>query len=114
MPDEQAVIVENLRAHRVGGFGRGRDLVVVSARIVDLGHDRTGQMLEPFEAVHLVVRLQDRKSTRLNSSHTVISYAVFCLKKKTPNERKQPWLTVMWANSGRTVTPIYSTSLSCI
>src|SRR5260221_9658786 len=31
-------------------------------------------------------RLQrDRKSTRLNSSHTVISYAVFCLKKKTGN-----------------------------
>src|SRR5260221_14754184 len=27
-------------------------------------------------------RLLDRKSTRLNSSHTVISYAVFCLKKK--------------------------------
>src|SRR5438132_13243092 len=26
---------------------------------------------------------EDRKSTRLNSSHTVISYAVFCLKKKT-------------------------------
>src|SRR5438034_8862802 len=29
-------------------------------------------------------RAKDRKSTRLNSSHTVISYAVFCLKKKTP------------------------------
>src|SRR5436190_24384893 len=28
-------------------------------------------------------RRRDRKSTRLNSSHTVISYAVFCLKKKT-------------------------------
>src|SRR5260221_8971557 len=28
------------------------------------------------------VQLRDRKSTRLNSSHTVISYAVFCLKKK--------------------------------
>src|SRR2546426_9210779 len=28
------------------------------------------------------VRLIDRKSTRLNSSHLVISYAVFCLKKK--------------------------------
>src|SRR5256885_7160752 len=27
-------------------------------------------------------RTQDRKSTRLNSSHLVISYAVFCLKKK--------------------------------
>src|SRR5260221_6737182 len=29
--------------------------------------------------------LADRKSTRLNSSHTVISYAVFCLKKKKHN-----------------------------
>src|SRR5947207_9557164 len=35
------------------------------------------------EAQHkLVFRISDRKSTRLNSSHTVISYAVFCLKKK--------------------------------
>src|SRR5256712_10081193 len=30
--------------------------------------------------------LQDRKSTRLNSSHDQISYAVFCLKKKTADE----------------------------
>src|SRR5256885_11340959 len=30
-------------------------------------------------------RCSDRKSTRLNSSHLVISYAVFCLKKKTPH-----------------------------
>src|SRR5436190_15232756 len=30
----------------------------------------------------------DRKSTRLNSSHTVISYAVFCLKKKKKNQNK--------------------------
>src|SRR5438034_1531018 len=30
----------------------------------------------------LTLRKQDRKSTRLNSSHTVISYAVFCLKTK--------------------------------
>src|SRR5256885_3207777 len=29
----------------------------------------------------------DRKSTRLNSSHLVISYAVFCLKKKNQNSR---------------------------
>src|SRR6266568_9528814 len=29
--------------------------------------------------------IQDRKSTRLNSSHSSISYAVFCLKKKTKN-----------------------------
>src|SRR2546430_11419952 len=33
----------------------------------------------------------DRKSTRLNSSHSQISYAVFCLKKKpTPNPRTSP------------------------
>src|SRR5438034_3919923 len=30
----------------------------------------------------------DRKSTRLNSSHTVISYAVFCLKKKKTEKTK--------------------------
>src|SRR5260221_7601878 len=32
---------------------------------------------------------RDRKSTRLNSSHTVISYAVFCLKKKKKKKRKK-------------------------
>src|SRR5258707_11973828 len=32
---------------------------------------------------------QDRKSTRLNSSHANISYAVFCLKKNTPEDRKR-------------------------
>src|SRR5260221_10130683 len=31
-------------------------------------------------------QVEDRKSTRLNSSHTVISYAVFCLKKKKKNK----------------------------
>src|SRR5438034_1922925 len=31
---------------------------------------------------------RDRKSTRLNSSHTVISYAVFCLKKKKKKNNK--------------------------
>src|SRR5258708_28922969 len=37
-------------------------------------------------ALHTVVR--DRKSTRLNSSHQIISYAVFCLKKKKNNVLK--------------------------
>src|SRR5438034_5958039 len=32
----------------------------------------------------------DRKSTRLNSSHTVISYAVFCLKKKKKSYTNRP------------------------
>src|SRR5947207_3465381 len=34
---------------------------------------------------------QDRKSTRLNSSHTVISYAVFCLKKKDKDTSITTW-----------------------
>src|SRR5258708_23866109 len=40
----------------------------------------------PGGSVHLVpshVTCTDRKSTRLNSSHQIISYAVFCLKKKS-------------------------------
>src|SRR3989442_5320159 len=35
----------------------------------------------------LHVRTRDRKSTRLNSSHVRISYAVFCLKKKKKKQR---------------------------
>src|SRR5438874_8279033 len=34
-----------------------------------------------------IEQVLDRKSTRLNSSHVEISYAVFCLKKKTPDGR---------------------------
>ena len=37
------------------------------------------------KGVELFATTADRKSTRLNSSHVVISYAVFCLKKKTIN-----------------------------
>src|SRR5258708_10274699 len=38
-----------------------------------------------------ILELEDRKSTRLNSSHQIISYAVFCLKKKnrTPSSQQQ-------------------------
>src|SRR5256885_16886644 len=48
---------------------------------------RDAKILDIFEGTQqiqqlIVARRQDRKSTRLNSSHLVISYAVFCLKKK--------------------------------
>src|SRR5438034_2013983 len=46
---------------------------------------RHGQRLFPYSGVHR----QDRKSTRLNSSHTVISYAVFCLKKKKKKKKNK-------------------------
>src|SRR2546422_5330188 len=39
-------------------------------------------MSQPGYAIEIVADDQDRKSTRLNSSHGYISYAVFCLKKK--------------------------------
>src|SRR5699024_12766734 len=39
------------------------------------------QLLRPY-----FPEIQDRKSTRLNSSHVSISYAVFCLKKKIQNK----------------------------
>src|SRR2546426_9686474 len=52
-------------------FRSRRDLVRGDARQIDLDRGTVA---------HLAV--QDRKSTRLNSSHLVISYAVFCLKKK--------------------------------
>src|SRR5439155_6982519 len=38
----------------------------------------------------LLLKSRDRKSTRLNSSHVAISYAVFCLKKKTGHTRLRP------------------------
>src|SRR2546422_4443297 len=52
----------------------------------ELGCDFSGQVdaragVEP-DPVGLLQQRADRKSTRLNSSHGYISYAVFCLKKK--------------------------------
>src|SRR5438034_2651418 len=47
--------------------------------------DRTREELDQNELAvfrQFASNVEDRKSTRLNSSHTVISYAVFCLKKK--------------------------------
>src|SRR2546430_13451978 len=47
--------------------------------------DRIGVLLQSHgRAGSALCREQDRKSTRLNSSHSQISYAVFCLKKKKP------------------------------
>src|SRR5438105_15830581 len=46
-------------------------------------HARGGQRLAIKPRI--LVHLEDRKSTRLNSSHEWISYAVFCLKKKKKN-----------------------------
>src|SRR5438132_9531613 len=47
------------------------------------------QRTEVRQPVGAVPNTKDRKSTRLNSSHTVISYAVFCLKKKKKEYNKK-------------------------
>src|SRR5258708_11379718 len=79
-------------------------------------------------------RPRDRKSTRLNSSHQIISYAVFCLKKKNKILKYRPHLTsyppgfMSRTNRGRTdstsyiphvllartACEIYRTWLSCV
>ena len=41
--------------------------------------------------IGFILGYEDRKSTRLNSSHVVISYAAFCLKKKTTMSRILMW-----------------------
>src|SRR2546429_5980731 len=56
---------------------------------------RTAQRGRPPGRAAGEERLQrDRKSTRLNSSHGYISYAVFCLKKKKKNKMNQDHLTI--------------------
>src|SRR5438034_3975165 len=69
------------RAHSWGGFDREFSRKVGARGWIGMtwpkrygGHERS--------ALERYVVLEERKSTRLNSSHTVISYAVFCLKKK--------------------------------
>src|SRR5258708_8373767 len=47
-----------------------------------VGPTSTGWALPGWSATTLPRQAGDRKSTRLNSSHQIISYAVFCLKKK--------------------------------
>src|SRR5256885_12948762 len=46
--------------------------------------------LKPAGMTSCSATSSDRKSTRLNSSHLVISYAVFCLKKKKAEHRADP------------------------
>src|SRR5260221_13907112 len=63
--------------------GIPEDLV---GKLVLLPYDwRVTPRMEAFA----VLAERDRKSTRLNSSHTVISYAVFCLKKKKTTKHNQ-------------------------
>src|SRR5260221_2858592 len=60
--------------------------ILPGVRAADVKDRTTGMPGQPSDRRQQQRPAGDRKSTRLNSSHTVISYAVFCLKKKTSDE----------------------------
>src|SRR3712207_8452016 len=68
------------RSARGSGGGSGQGEETLSARLMDLPFGRV--------LVGAVAVAVDRKSTRLNSSHANISYAVFCLKKNKPRKAR--------------------------
>src|SRR5438874_3935357 len=65
-------------------FRSHHDPAGVLGRLLDL--DELEAPRERGVLLEVLLVLRDRKSTRLNSSHVEISYAVFCLKKKTQRD----------------------------
>src|SRR2546426_3628471 len=82
-PAERRGVGEVREDHAEEGDAQVRDLLRLPAGVARrLAHHRDALAVERADPA-LEERLhRDRKSTRLNSSHLVISYAVFCLKKK--------------------------------
>src|SRR5688572_31556058 len=72
-------------------FHRGRDIDMATPHPLSsdlvFGFDQTRRLRIVDDHV-IGAQIQDRKSTRLNSSHSQISYAVFCLKKKKKKKKK--------------------------
>src|SRR5256886_13504509 len=73
------------RARRGSGYFN-----LVDKAAVDYVHERVGGMRGVTAKQVLAAAQRDRKSTRLNSSHSQISYAVFCLKKKKNYYHSRP------------------------
>src|SRR5437879_9986321 len=64
------------------GHAENRKIEGTAPSDFDITHDQTSRHRGKQE-------VRDRKSTRLNSSHRCISYAVFCLKKKKKKKKKE-------------------------
>ena len=62
---------------------------VHDAQMISAGITTVFDAISVGDVVEGSERLRDRKSTRLNSSHITISYAVFCLKKKKEKKKKK-------------------------
>src|SRR2546422_7913317 len=81
--DAEGYYVASVPALR-GCHTQARSLDELMTRVreaVELCLEVQGDSVEPLDFIG-VQKITDRKSTRLNSSHGYISYAVFCLKKK--------------------------------
>src|SRR3989440_8509633 len=90
----------SLTSERTGAFGKPELTLVTAvlaqaaialenARLVELLSSAKREWEKTVDAITqaiCIIDAQDRKSTRLNSSHDQISYAVFCLKKKKKNK----------------------------
>src|SRR5690625_6541395 len=64
--------------------------LIVNRVLPENGEGQFFKQRKDQEAMYLEeIKTKDRKSTRLNSSHVAISYAVFCLKKKKKKKKKQ-------------------------
>src|SRR3712207_4465844 len=82
------IIMDSLRKDHVGAYGND----TIKTPNLDALAKESLRFTQPYpesiptiparRAIHTGLRSLDRKSTRLNSSHANISYAVFCLKKK--------------------------------
>src|SRR2546430_12609707 len=85
-----AVVSACLQAHRATGKGRWRKEAWSAFNWFLGDNDLQIALYDPTTGGCRDGLHPDRKSTRLNSSHSQISYAVFCLKKKTlPSARAQ-------------------------
>src|SRR5260221_5090553 len=83
---------------KIGKHGRGRIR----------GKGFTDALLTFHQEIHLSAQSRtcisiDRKSTRLNSSHTVISYAVFCLKKKNEANLSKLYTSIHMIHGSREI-----------
>src|SRR5699024_12400669 len=74
--------------HRVGPCGPEGPVVGPRRTLPPGGHGDRSPILSRARGGGQGICARDRKSTRLNSSHVSISYAVFCLKKKKATNKK--------------------------
>src|SRR5690625_6434474 len=74
-------------AENINNVAKAKNKAVEDILAVVLSRPRHEELIAEIRATGARIKLiqdgEDRKSTRLNSSHVAISYAVFCLKKKT-------------------------------